>query len=179
VARSLLVHQNPLPWYDADYVLTHFGRLKAYRAFMREGVEKKRVPDLGGGLVRSLGGPAETTQQKGDPVRADARILGTGDFVKSLLGQDKSYASQEERRKTMTNLIERHCERAGILPRALRAGNRAGNISALRSELAYALIERSGYSICRNRTTIGHQHVGSVQNYAEEGRQVMLVNYVS
>jgi hypothetical protein len=27
--------------------------------------------------------------------------------------------------------------------------------------------------------TIGHQHGGSVQNYAEERRQVTLVNYVS
>jgi putative transposase len=126
-------------------VLTHFGGLKAYRAFMREGVEKKRVPDLdGGGLVRSLGGLAETMQQRGDPVRADARILGTGDFVKTLLEGDRSCASQEERRKAMTNLIERHCERAGILPSALRGGNRAGIISALRAELAYALARDLG-----------------------------------
>jgi hypothetical protein len=108
----------------------------------------------GGDLVRSLGGLAKTMQQRGDPVRADARIVGTGDFVKSLLEKDRSYISQEERCKMMTNLIEHHCERAGVLPQALRGGNRAGNISALRSELAYALVRDPGMT------------------YAEIGRQL-------
>jgi len=150
-----VAQQTPLPWYDATYVLRHFGSLKAYQPFMREGIEKKHVPDLdGGGLVRSLGGRANTLQQRNDPVRADVRILGTGDFVKGLLEQETRYASLQERRTTMTSLIEHHCNRAGILPQSLQGGNRARNISALRSELAHLLVRDLGIS------------------YAEIGRQL-------
>ena len=50
------------PWQDRAYVLTWFGRtergaLRAYRAFLREGLPQGRRPELvGGGLLRSLGG---------------------------------------------------------------------------------------------------------------------------
>jgi REP element-mobilizing transposase RayT len=129
----LLIHQNRFPWYDADHVLKYFGTLKAYRAFLREGIDKKHMPDLeGGGLIRSLGGLAQTVQYRNTPVLADERVLGTDDFVRGLLEQEKRYASPEERGKKMTTLIERHCKKAGVLPEALRGGNRAANISRLR-----------------------------------------------
>lgn len=140
-----LIHRNSFAWYDADYVLKYFGTVKAYRAFMREGIEKRRIPDLeGGGLIRSLGGLTETVQNRPAPVLADERILGTDDFVKRLLEQEKRYSFPEERRKRITSLIEHHCREAGILPEALRGGNRAGNVSSLRSKLAFALARELG-----------------------------------
>jgi len=51
------------PWQDRAYVLSWFGRteraaLRAYRAFLREGIPQGRRPELvGGGLVRGAGYP--------------------------------------------------------------------------------------------------------------------------
>ncbi len=91
-----LVRENPFPWYEADYVLKCFRTVKAYRTFMREGIEKKHIQDLeGGGLIRSLGGLTETVQNRTAPVLADERILGTDDFVRNLLEQEKTYPSPE------------------------------------------------------------------------------------
>ena len=150
-----LIRENPFSWYDAAYVLKYFGTDKGYKTFMREGIEKKRLPDLdGGGLVRSLGGLAETLQRRNSPVLADERILGTDDFVKGLLGQEQRYSTAPERQEMMTRLIEQHCKKARILPEALRGGTRAGDISRLRSELAFILARELGIS------------------YAEIGRQL-------
>ena len=86
-----IVHKNRFPSYDTDFVLAWFGSRKLYKTFTREGVEKKYLPSLsGGGLIRSLGGLTKTVQQRGSPVVADERILGTGDFVKNLLSQERN-----------------------------------------------------------------------------------------
>jgi REP element-mobilizing transposase RayT len=80
--------QHP-PWQDRAAVRSWFGRtervaLRAYRAFLQEGIPQGRRPELvGGGLVRSLGGWAEVRaiRQRADRVLADERILGSGPFV--------------------------------------------------------------------------------------------------
>lgn len=44
----------------------------------------------------------------------------------------------------MISLIEYHCEKTGTTPDALRGGTRAGNIPALRSQLACILANNMG-----------------------------------
>jgi putative transposase len=140
-----LMHKNPFPWYDAAFVLGWFGSKKAYRTFTREGIEKKDRPDLsGGGLIRSLGGLSETVRHRKTPVLADERILGTDDFVKNLLAQEQNYLSSHERREKMARLIAHHCEKAGIVPEALKGGIRAGSIPRLRAEIAFILANDLG-----------------------------------
>ncbi len=151
-----LVRENTLTWHDTAYVLNCFGSLKAYKTFIKAGIEKKHVPDLdGGGLVRSLGGPAQTIQRRNSPVLADERILGTDDFVTRLLSQEHHYPSAGERQKKMTDLIEHHCRKAGMLPDALRGGNRAGSIARLRSEIAFTLVKELGISFAEIGRQLG------------------------
>ena len=80
-------------WQDTATVLAYFGHrrqdaAKHYAAFVSAGIPAGRRPELvGGGLVRSLGGWAQvlSLRRKGSRVAADARILGSGDFVDRLL----------------------------------------------------------------------------------------------
>lgn len=138
-----LTRKNLFLWYDASSVLQWFGGSKnAYRNFIKEGIEKKHLPNLsGGGLVRSLGG---LVQHRNAPVLADERILGTGDFVKNLLTKEEGYLASQERHEKMTRLIEYHCEKADTTPDVLRGGTKAGNIPSLRSQLAYILANNMG-----------------------------------
>ena len=140
-----LLHKNPFPWYDTSFVLNWFGSKKAYRTFIKEGIEKKYLPDLsGGGLIRSLQGLTETVQQRGSPVLADQRILGTNDFVKNLLAREQGYLSSQERNEKMVRLIAHHCKKAGIVPEALKGGIRARAISRLRTQIAFILARDLG-----------------------------------
>jgi len=138
-----LVRRNPFLWFDASSVLQWFGGSKnAYRNFIKEGVEKKHLPDLsGGGLVRSLGG---IIQNRNAPVLTDERILGTGDFVQKLVTREGKYLSSKERYDKMISLIEYHCEKAGTTQDVLMGGTKAGNISALRLQLACILANNMG-----------------------------------
>jgi hypothetical protein len=83
-------------WQDGKYVLSFFGKSilegrKKYYAYVKEGIEQGRRPELvGGGLIRSLGGWTEARKLriKGqDRVKGDERILGDGDFVMSVLSE--------------------------------------------------------------------------------------------
>jgi len=140
-----LLHKNPFPWYDTAFVLRWFGSKKSYRTFVREGIEKKHLPNLsGGGLIRSLGGLSETVWHRQTPVLADERILGTDDFVKNLLTHEQHYLSSRERREKMTSLIAQHCGKAGIAPEALKGGIRAGAVSRLRAQIAFDLAKHLG-----------------------------------
>jgi len=151
-----LTRKNPIPWYDAPYVLQWFGNSKkTYRSFIRKGIEKKHLPDLsGGGLIRSLGGLTETVRQKKAPVRADERILGTGSFVENILKQKHRYKPVSERIEKMKKIIDSLCKKAGIQPAALQGGIRSRPVSHLRGDIAFVLAHNLGIS------------------YAEIGRQL-------
>ena len=80
-------------WQDTDYVLAYFGKKesgarKAYESFVAEGISRSRRPDLvGGGLVRSIGGwsALKDLRETNTRVISDERILGSTDFVESVL----------------------------------------------------------------------------------------------
>jgi putative transposase len=60
--HSVIMARKRHKWQDWDYVLSWFASRegearKAYRRYVKEGVEEGRRPELvGGGLIRSLGG---------------------------------------------------------------------------------------------------------------------------
>lgn len=94
--HSTLMGKRKRPWQDEKYVLCFFGKSvlqgrREYYAYVKEGIEQGRRPELvGGGLVRSLGGWAEAKKLrlKGqDRMKGDERILGDGDFVMSVLSE--------------------------------------------------------------------------------------------
>jgi REP element-mobilizing transposase RayT len=91
--HSILLGKRNNDWQDTHYVLRLFSKRissarKGYRAFVEKGVKHGRRQDLiGGGLIRTAGGWAalKAYRQLKIHVRGDERILGSSDFVESVL----------------------------------------------------------------------------------------------
>ena len=92
--HSVLMERRRNEWQDWRYVLSMFGKRvgegkRRYLAYIEEGVEQGRRPELvGGGLIRSLGGWDEVRKRRlvGDErVKSDQRILGSSEFVTETL----------------------------------------------------------------------------------------------
>ncbi len=104
-----LIGKVAYEWMDRDRVLAEFGKtarraVNGYRRFIQEGVREGRNPGLtGGGLVRSLGGWSRVfaLRRQGDKEDADERILGSGEFVQTVIRE------AEERQLRQTRLRRR------------------------------------------------------------------------
>lgn len=80
-------------WQQMDKVLWLFGdgeraARQKYRLFMEKGISDGRRPELtGGGLLRSAGGwgALQKIRKMQEHLKADERILGDSDFVRSVL----------------------------------------------------------------------------------------------
>jgi REP element-mobilizing transposase RayT len=166
------------PWQDRRYVLAWFGpieraAIRAYRAFMREGVPQGRRPELvGGGLLRSRGGWAEVRaiRQRRDRVLADARILGSGAFVERLLAageeRQRTQHARAHRLREAQAIIRRRCQRERIGVEELRLGSRRRRVVALRSQLAIHLVTQLGLSLADAARRLGVSTSGIAKTLA-------------
>lgn len=92
-------------WQDTDYVLRLFGKTvaaarRSYFEFISKKKHQGRRPDLvGGGLIRSVGGWSALISRRSEGVRimGDERILGSSDFVESVLQQANEDYEQRTR----------------------------------------------------------------------------------
>jgi REP element-mobilizing transposase RayT len=137
------------PWMDTDYVLMQFGGnrrkgLTEYRKFMREGVGLGHVPELtGGGLLRSLGGWSQVVARRrsGNKEEGDERILGSGDFVHTILKEteERELRQLKLRRsgRTIRKIIDEESKKAGISPQEVMNGVRRRAVSSLRAVIAH------------------------------------------
>ena len=157
--HAVVLGRRSNDWQHRDYVLQWFGNKegearKAYREFVREGVDQGRRPELvGGGLVRSMGGWSVVKAMRRLGVRemGDERILGSGEFVEQLLQE----ASQKIRHQIPTqDLVERAekeiraaCRKENIEVAALRSTSRRRSVSRLRAHLAMKLVHELGLSL--------------------------------
>lgn len=86
-------------WQEVDYVLELFAKNKTvacqrYNEFIQKGIQIGRQPNLvGGGLIRSIGGWSNISmyREKGNRIKGDERILGSGDFVEDVLRQSQEW----------------------------------------------------------------------------------------
>jgi REP-associated tyrosine transposase len=87
----------------ADEVLPFFAKTKStarkrYAAFVADGVELGKQPELaGGGLIRSLAGQLKGTTAVDDRMTSDERILGDSDFIASILRQTEQQLTSRQR----------------------------------------------------------------------------------
>lgn len=91
--HSAVLGNRANDWQALDAVLGFFGKSvssarRQYRHFVEQGIALGKRPELtGGGLIRSLGGwrMVKAMRRGREHVKSDERILGDGDFVRSVL----------------------------------------------------------------------------------------------
>jgi hypothetical protein len=165
--HTTVLGRLPRAWQDRRTVLGWFGETKrravrAYRAYVREGIPVGRRPELvGGGLIRSAGGWAEVRalRRQKEPTAGDPRILGSGEFVEGLLREAEARQAAALRRPPTPRDIEavmaRVCKRQGASLEELQRGGRRGPLSAVRAELARQLVGRLGLSLAQAARHLG------------------------
>jgi len=165
--HSVLLGKFKKEWQDDEYVLKWFGgkvgeARRAYRHYVLAGVDQGQRPDLvGGGLIRSQGGwsAVKAMRHLGIMEKSDERILGSGDFVKSMLKQAdekvKYQFTSEESVNRAVQLIERTCKENQVSIEALQSGSRISEVSRLRSQLADTLVTGYGLSLAETARQLG------------------------
>ena len=165
--HGVILGKKTREWQDTNYVLSWFGTKeseakRAYRAFVKEGIEQGRREDLvGGGLIRTLGGWSQvlSVRRNKEKVLTDERILGSNEFVERILEEaDKEVKYQvsiNERRIKAERRIQEICRKEGLSREELQGGSRRGRISWIRSKLAIELTERYGLSFAEAGRQLG------------------------
>ena len=150
--HSALMGKVDSGWQDRRHVLSWFGKdeeeaVLAYRQFIADGLGEGRRPDLvGGGLVRSLGGwsQVKSLRSSGEKVRADERILGTGDFVEQIIEEAEQAIRRQIPAGRMLEAAQRYIAKAcaddGVQLAHLRSGARRAEVSRCRSKVARHLV---------------------------------------
>ena len=165
--HGVLLGRKRREWQDRNYVLAWFGTKesaakRAYREYVKEGIEQGRREDLvGGGLIRTLGGWSQvlSLRRSKEKVLSDERILGSGEFVERILeeaeNEVKYQVSINERRIKAERKIQEICRKEGLSKEELQGGSRRGRISRIRAQLAIELTERYGLSLAEAGRQLG------------------------
>ena len=135
-------------------VLRYFGEnlteaRRRYRQFVEKGIKHGRRTDLqGGGLVRSAGGDTSvlSPKRKEDRELSDERILGSGDFVASVI-RDKNELEEKrlEKKIQLDELIRLVSDFVGIEESEVFSKSRRRIIGKARALIAYFSILEMGY----------------------------------
>jgi len=181
--HSVLLGRVKNEWQDRDYVLKWFGAKegeakKAYRQFVKKGIDRGRRSDLvGGGLIRSQGGwsAVKAMRRLGVREKSDERILGSGEFVKQLIEQsDKTRKEQfcvQEGSQRAASLIEKVCRKEKVSVGALETGSRRQKVSKVRSQLAEKLVEECGLSLIEAGRHLGVSPSAVAKSLSRRDRQ--------
>jgi REP element-mobilizing transposase RayT len=165
--HSVLVGKRDNAWQECEYVLRHFSdkpkkAMRVYLQFVHEGVDNGRRLDLvGGGLVRSMGGWSAVVSLRGKKEKMvyDARILGGGYFVSSLLEESersiKRQISTGERGVLMNQVIKDVCHEEGITEKELRFGGQRKRVSRARARISYHLSRQMGVPMAEIARQVG------------------------
>lgn len=114
-------------WQEVDVVLKNFGdrvgtARRAYLNYLEEEAGKGKQPELvGGGLVRSQGGwsVVKSLRKEGKQAQGDERILGSSEFVKTILDEAEEQVRLQiaggEKRELVERDIKQACAEAGLL----------------------------------------------------------------
>ena len=154
--HAVIMKRHQHEWQDCEYVLEYFAEhessaLKAYQEFVVSESELGRQLELtGGGLIRSTGGWSEvkSLRKRGQKQFSDERILGSGEFVRQILGEVgenvrerlPAVSIEMEAKKR----LQRACEAAGVMVQALQGGCRMRECSELRKKLAWEYVRELG-----------------------------------
>jgi len=155
--HSAIVGKLKRGWQDSDTILAYFGRSKreaivGYNRFVEQGImQGKRKELVGGGLIRSLGGWSQvlSLRRKGEKVASDQRILGSSEFVKTLLEEGNEQEKETLRFTTkvadLASLTRQISRNEGITESELKSGSRRRKISKARRLFCQLSVVKIGY----------------------------------
>ena len=154
--HSALMGHRPNDWQAVDAVLRLFGEAvpkarRQYRLFVEKGIALGRRPELtGGGLIRSLGGwsAVRSMRKLREHVKSDERILGSSDFVQSVLSEQSEQLEVRYRLQSQgydfCYALARVAQISGLeTDQVLKAGKQPARVFA-RSLLCYWAIRSLG-----------------------------------
>jgi hypothetical protein len=157
--HSALMGIRLVDWQDTAAVLARFGRRKRkarrdYRAFLCEGIEQGRRPELtGGGLIRSLGGWDEVKVQRRQKeyMKGDERILGDSEYVMDVLNAANESLKRKYQLKASGldayNVAARVADLLRLPVEAVWAAGKHRKTVAARSLLCYWSVRQLGVSM--------------------------------
>lgn len=144
--HAVLMGNRLLPGQNVAEVLAYFGEVTAaardgYRRFITDGASQGRRKELvGGGLKR-----VQKAGVDGEPACYDARVLGSGTFVKNLLAEQEICAPTTPM-ISLPALINRVAVAFGLQPKEIRAPGRTKRVADARSIISYLAYRKLGYS---------------------------------
>ena len=135
-------------WQEIDEVLKYFGdrvgqARTGYKKFMEDGIKQGSRPDLtGGASTRSLGkiGSMLKAQEQNFEDLHDPRILGSGKFVRKVLGELHRFEEKDGLRLTLKDLIKRVATWSNLSTTDLSSGSKRTEIARARAVLSYLAV---------------------------------------
>ncbi len=165
--HAAIMGNRRLDWQARDYVLRWFGKkekeaTKNYRTYVQEGIAVGERPDLvGGGLIRSLGGWSNVISMRrhGDRELSDQRILGSGDFVESVIKESDEIGKRQfpanKRQKLIGKIIQEICDERDVNIEEIISGSRRRFVSETRRIIAGRLVNEYGTPISEVARRVG------------------------
>ncbi len=156
--HATLMGQQPRTWQEVGAIMGQFGNRKRearlrYERFVAAGLPLGKRPELvGGGLVRSLGGWSEviSLRRTGERSAADARILGSGDFVEQMLAQAEARVRAtlgwRGRIPTLAVLADKIAHGEAVDPARLCGRDRRKDTVRARRMFCQVAVKRLGYA---------------------------------
>ena len=156
--HSTLIGKTKAIFQNQSYILRLFGdkvspARRAYRAFVKKGINEGKRPELtGGGLIRSVGGwaAAKALRRANALQKGDERILGDGDFVDAVLSEANEAYERRYRLKAqgidVDSVAKRVAHIIGIEPSRVWASGKQPEIVKARSLLCYWATSELGVS---------------------------------
>ena len=181
--HSRLLGTVKTSWQATDELLQWFGKKAStarqkYTAFVAEGLEQGKRPELvGGGLIRSSGGWAQVKQQSKPMLqhKSDERILGDGDFVESVLEQADELLEQRTRYQqqgiTFEHLLQRIADYFSVAKTDLLNTSKHSIRVRARSLLCYWAVRKLGMTATAVAKEIGMTQP-AVSRAVERGRGI-------
>jgi putative transposase len=134
-------------WQDKEYVLSLFGQneslaKRAYRSFVKKGISLGDRPDLiGGGLIWV---PLKQMRQEGLRVASDERILGSSDFVISVMKKaNEDYKKRiSAKNLSLDALITKIAHHCGVHEALIKSTIKQRTVSQARAITAHIAIDR-------------------------------------
>lgn len=165
--HSVIMGKSEHVWQEIDAVMECFGERvgearRAYLRYLEDESGKGQQPELvGGGLIRSQGGwsAVKSLRKQGRKELGDERILGSTDFVKTVLDeaeeQVRFQVGDAEQIEQAHKEIEKVCAEARLPITLFRSGGRMKPLPDIRKKLAIRFVHEYGLSLAETARQLG------------------------